>query len=304
LQEEEGEDGVHTAETVGYIAVEAGGDTTSGTAQTHDGVNHTVHTLVLGDTFDDAVVLAETQTINGGNTATVVIDSQDNDTVDLFVEEEQSNDSETTHIDETIGVVAFEDGLIPCFAPGAMIETPYGPRPVQTLTEGDMVLTRDHGPCPIRWVSHTILGAADLSANPNDRPIHIAAGAIAPGIPERDLIVSPQHRFLIEGWKAQIMFGQEEVLVPAKSFINDHSVRVLRPNRIEYFHLLLDNHAVIRANGAWTESLHAGELDKAILSPSCRDSLFRACPDLPSLSHSFGPLARPSLTVREGRLIA
>lgn len=304
LQEEEAEDGSHAAETVGYIAIEPGGSSASGTATAHGGVDHTVHALGLGDTFTDAVVVAETQTINGPNTATVVIDAQDNDSVDLFVEEEQSNDDEMNHIDETIGVVAFEDGLIPCFTPGSMIDTPYGARAIETLVEGDLVLTRDHGPCPVRWITHTSLGQSELWQNPDDCPIRISADAIAPGIPEQDITVSPQHRFLIEGWKAQLLFGQSEVLVPAKSFINTTSVRVLRPQQVDYYHLLLDAHSVVRANGAWTESLHAGELDKAILSPSCRDSLFEVYPDLRCFPHSSGPLARPSVSVREGRLVA
>lgn len=304
LQEEEAQDGTHAAETVGYIAIEPGGDADSGTAAAVGGVNHTVHTIGLGDTFNNAVVVGETQTINGPNPATVVIDAQDNDSVDLFVEEEQSNDDEMNHIDETIGVVAFEDGLIPCFTPGAMIDTPYGRRPVETLNAGDFVLTRDHGPCPVRWISNTHLTEADLARNPNDRPIRIAAGAIAPGIPEQDITVSPQHRFLIEGWKAQLLFGQDEVLVPAKSFINDHSVRVQSAQQVEYFHLLLDDHAVVRANGAWTESLHAGELDKAVLSTASRENLFQLFPDLRCHSQNFGPLARPSVSVREGRLVA
>ena len=183
LQEEEAQDGIHAAETVGYIAIEPGGDAASGTAATHGGVDDGTDTLPLGDTFTDAVVVAETQTINGPNTATVVIDGQTNSDVGLFIEEEQSRDSEMNHIDETVGVVTFEDGLILCFTPGTMIGTARGPVEVSRLCPGELILTADAGPQPLRWISRTRLSPARLQQCPELRPIRIRAGAIAPGFP-------------------------------------------------------------------------------------------------------------------------
>jgi len=305
LQEEEAEDGIHAAETVGYIAIQAGGDASSGTASAIGGVNHTVHTLTLGDTFSQAVVVADTQTINGGNTATVVIDSQTGSTVDLFVEEEQSNDSEMNHVDETIGVVTFEDGLILCFASGTLIDTVAGPREVSTLVPGDLVLTRDAGPQPLRWLSHTVMSPARLHTAEHLRPVRIRKGAIAPGVPDRDLTVSPQHRMLIGGWKAELLHGASEVLVPAKALLDDGSVRPAPwHGGVCYYHLLFDRHQVITANGALSESLHAGELDKSDLTPGARTELLTLFPDLTWLGRGFGPLARPAVTVQEGRAFA
>lgn len=305
LQEEEGQDGIHAAETVGYIAIQGGGDASSGTAAVFDGVNHTTHTLSLGDTFTQGVVVAETQTINGGNTATVMIDGQTSSTVGVFVEEEQSADSEMNHIDESIGVVTFEDGLILCFTPGTLIDTVAGPREISTLVPGDMILTRDAGPQPLRWLSKTRISAEQLAHCPHLQPIRIRKGAIAPGVPDRDLIVSPQHRILIDGWKAELLHGSSEVLVPAKSLINDGMIRPATTARgVEYLHLLLDGHHVIAANGTATESLHAGELDKSDLAPDARQELLSLFPDLGWLGRGFGPLARPSLTVQEGRAFA
>lgn len=305
LQEEEAEDGIHASETVGYIAIQAGGDAESGTAAAFGGVNHTTHTLTLGDTFSNGVVVAETQTINGGNTATVVIDGQTGSSVDLFVEEEQSNDSEMNHIDETIGVVTFEDGLILCFTGGTMIQTVTGPREVSSLVPGDLVLTRDAGPQPLRWLSRTEIAPPRLQQMPELRPIRIRKGAIAPGVPERDLTVSPQHRMLITGWKAELLHGASEVLVPAKALLDDGPVRPAEcPEGVSYFHLLFDRHHVITTNGAQTESLHAGELDKSDLMPGARHELLTLFPDLTWLGRGFGPLARPSVTVQEGRAFA
>jgi len=305
LQEEEAEDGIHAAETVGYIAIQTGGDASSGTAGLFGGVDENTDTLSLGDSFTQGVVVAETQTINGGDTATVVIDGQTASTVGVFIEEEQSQDSETNHVNETVGVVAFEDGLILCFTPGTLIETACGPREVTSLRPGEMILTRDGRPQPLRWLSHTRVSPAQLAMCPHLRPIRIRKGAIAPGVPDRDLIVSPQHRMLIDGWKAELLHGAAEVLVPAKSLINDETIRpVDAPEGINYYHLLLDDHQVITANGTATESLHAGELDKSDLTPKARYELLSLFPDLGWLGRGFGPLARPSLSVQEGRAYA
>lgn len=305
LQEEEAQDGVHAAETVGYIAVEPGGSAASGTAATHDGVDHTTDTLALGDVFSDAIVVADTQTINGPNTATVVIDGQTNSNVGLFIEEEQSQDAEMNHIDETVGVVAFEDGLILCFTPGTLIDTAGGPREVSQLRPGDLVLTVDAGPQPLRWISRKYIDPIRLRRNLELRPIRIRAGAIAPGVPARDLTVSPQHRMLISGWKAELLHGASEVLVPARSLRDDaHVLPAPWRDGVCYYHLLFDRHHVVTANGAPTESLHAGELDKSELDPEARAELLALFPDLRWLGTGFGPLARPTVSVREGRAFA
>lgn len=145
LQEEEGEDDNHASETVGWIAIQPGGDVDSGTAQTFDGVDENVDVLSLGDVFSNAIVVVETQTIRGGNPETARIDSQTNSNVGVFIQEEQSGDSEVGHVNEEVGIVAFENGLIPCFTTGARVHTAKGHRRVETLRPGDQVVTRDHG---------------------------------------------------------------------------------------------------------------------------------------------------------------
>ena len=142
LQEEEAEDGVHSAETIGWIAIEPGGDATSGTAGAHGGVTHSTDVLGLGTTFTNSVVLAETQTLNGGDTATVVIDSQSNTSVGVFIEEEQSANAEVGHTNETVGIVAFEDGVIPCFTVETLIQTPSGIINVEKLNVRRFVADR------------------------------------------------------------------------------------------------------------------------------------------------------------------
>lgn len=295
LQEEEAEDGLHAAETVGWIAVQPGAGAVTDTT-----VTHVPEAINLGGTFTDPITLAETQTINGGNPETVQIASiNGSDEATVFLQEEQSDDSETNHINETVGLVTFEQGQILCFTPGTLIDTPFGPRDVATLEVGDLVLTADQGPQPIRYVARRRLSPADLHLAPHLRPVTIRAGALAPGLPTRDLTVSPQHRMLLTGWRAQLHFGLEEVLVPARGLVNDNSILVdHRPAPVDYIHLCLDQHQILTAHGAQTESLLPGALEKSDLPPAAREELFTLFPHLRSASGMGDPAARPILPMR------
>jgi len=281
LQEEEAEADDHGFETVGWIAIQAGGDADSGTANTFGGVDENVDTLTLGDTFGDAIVIAETQTINGGDTATVVIDNQTNSDVSVFIEEEQSNDSETNHIDETVGIVAFEDGLIPCFAAGSLIQTAEGQKAVEALSTEDRVVEHTGQKTPVLAALRRTLKSEDLERHPNLRPIRIASGALGAGLPHRDLLVSPQHRMLVSSKVAERMFGAREVLVAAKRLTDLPGIFVdLDAQEVTYVHLVLDHHAVIFAEGAPTESLYVGSETLKSLAPEARAELEALFPDL------------------------
>ncbi|MEL6410954.1 MAG: Hint domain-containing protein [Pseudomonadota bacterium] len=260
LQEEENEDGVHALETVGYIAIQSGGDANSGTADTFNNFDEVTRTYSLGDTFIDAIVVAETQTINGGDTATVVIDGQSNSDVDLFLEEEQSRDNEMGHVLETVGIVAFEDGLIvACLTLGAMIDTPEGPRAVEALKTGDLVSTYDNGAQPLDLTLSRHLAQGELRQNPSMRPVRILAGALGQGLPKRDLLVSPQHRFLVRSPVAKRMFGTGEVLISANKLTVLPGVFVDQDiDAVTYIHLVFQTHQIIFAEGAPTESFFPG----------------------------------------------
>jgi hypothetical protein len=126
---------------------------------------------------------------------------------------------------------------------------------VADLTVGDLVLTLDHGPQPVRWVGHTMLPKAVLAAKERFRPIQIAQDAFGIGKPCRPMRVSPQHRIFIDGWRAQLYFGDEELLATAVNLCNDHSIRREDcAQDVTYIHLLFDQHEVIWSDGLLTES--------------------------------------------------
>ncbi|MEE2861238.1 MAG: Hint domain-containing protein [Paracoccus sp. (in: a-proteobacteria)] len=170
---------------------------------------------------------------------------------------------------------------VTCFASGTMIETPQGPVPVEDLQPGDLVLTRDHDAQPVRWIGSTGLDKAMLTEKPHLRPIRIKAGAIGPNLPDRDLVVSPQHRILVRSKIAQRMFSTAEVLVAAKQLLLLDGIDVADDlHEVEYFHLLFDRHEVIVSNGADTESLFTGPQALQSVGPAARREIFELFPNL------------------------
>lgn len=134
-----------------------------------------------------------------------------------------------------------------CYAAGAAIETEEGPRPIETLQPGDRVVTLVDGrrvPQPIRWVGHR---RVDLETHRDRRavaPIRIRAGALADGVPARDLLVSPPHAIALDGH-----------LIEAWRLVNGTSiVREMTMASVDYHHIELDHHALILAEGAAAET--------------------------------------------------
>ncbi len=140
---------------------------------------------------------------------------------------------------------------VPCFVAGTMIFTAKGPRAVETLQPGDMLLTRDCGMRPVRWV-----GQVTVDGRGRHAPIRFMPDIYGNS---RALLVSPNHRMLITGWKAELYFGEHEILIPAKKLVNGETVCISPCEKVTYLHVLLDRHEVIYAEGAATESLHPGD---------------------------------------------
>ena len=183
-----------------------------------------------------------------------------------------------------------------CFTSGTRIATLSGDRRIEDLVEGDLVLTMDRGYQPIRWIGSTkVRATGDLA------PILIRKGALGN---DRDLRVSPQHRMLLQGWQAEMLFGEEEVLATAKSLVNDHSILRDEGGEVEYFHILFDTHEIIYAEGAPSESFYPGEQGWKALDQATRDEILMLFPELEASDHaSYGASVRASLKHGEGQLL-
>ncbi|MFU8777767.1 MAG: Hint domain-containing protein, partial [Roseovarius sp.] len=265
-------------------------------------------TLFGGD-GDDLFILQDfaapggTITITGGEG-----DETNGDTLFLTPNQRKSDITFTNTDDAAGGLSGFfttPDGTlvnfseienIICFTPGLRILTPRGERPVESLRAGDLVITRDHGPQPIRWIGRRTVPGVDRFA-PVRVAAHVLDGARAP------LLVSPQHRFLFTGYRAELLFGCDEVLVAARHLIDGLAVTQVEQATVTYIHVMFDEHEVIYAEGAATESFHAGEIGISAISDPAREELFAVFPELRSNPNAYGATARPCLRRHEARLL-
>lgn len=145
---------------------------------------------------------------------------------------------------------------ITCFTPGTGIATRAGLAPVETLSIGDRVLTRDHGFQPVRWVGKRQVSCAKFPTTPNSLPVLIRADALGPGRPERDMIVSPRHRVLTTDRLHLSMTGESEALIEAGALVGQPGIMCVVPHQLTYVHVLFDQHEVILSDNTWSESFH------------------------------------------------
>jgi Hint domain len=132
----------------------------------------------------------------------------------------------------------------PCYCRGTLIMTEQGEVPVERLRIGDRVMTGSREARPIKWIGRRSYSGRFALGQTQILPICITAGALDDGVPRRDLWISPNHAMHLEG-----------VLIEAKDLVNGVSIyQAETVDQIEYFHIELDSHDLIIAEGAWSES--------------------------------------------------
>lgn len=222
-----------------------------------------------------------------------------------------NNESGTVQFYDTLGnllgTMSFSniETIIPCFTPGTLIDTARGPVPVEEIAVDDLVLTRDSGYRPVRWVGRRDLSLADLVAHPELRPIRIGQGSLGPNCPARDMLVSPQHRMLITGARAELIAGETEVLVAAQHLTGRPGIARAKAEAVSYIHLMFDEHEIVRADSAWSESFQPGQASLDGMEDVQRDEILALFPELASLATNPGayPAARLSVKSHEARAI-
>ncbi len=169
---------------------------------------------------------------------------------------------------------------IVCFTPGTLIATPKGEVAVEHLRVGDKVITRDNGIQEIRWMGAKEMGWHDFAGNPHLRPVMVKAGSLGNGLPERDMMLSPNHRLLVANDRTALYFDEHEVLVAAKHLIGGKGIHQVESVGTTYFHFMFDQHEVVLSNGAWTESFQPGDYTLKGLGNAQRNELMELFPEL------------------------
>ncbi|WP_274963515.1 Hint domain-containing protein [Thioclava electrotropha] len=270
-------------------------------------------TLVGGADADRFIDLVPGDTIDGSETGDDfdIIDLSDWGWDNVAVHRDAANPENGT-IDfydgngAVVGTVNFSniEKVIPCFTPGTLIATHSGARAVESLQVGDRILTRDSGFQVIRWIGTRALSAAELLAKPEFRSIKIAPGALGANQPEREMRVSPQHRILLTGPRAQLIAGEPEVLAAARHLVGLPGIEIdEEAEAVTYIHVMFDNHEIVFSDGLWTESFQPGQATMNDMDQAQRAELLALFPELDGEVESY-LAARPSLKRHEARIIA
>jgi Hint domain len=135
-----------------------------------------------------------------------------------------------------------------CFLRGTKILTTEGERKIEDLAVGDLLPTMLGGPRPVQWIGRYPYKKSDPSKPwaESARAVRIARSALAPSVPHADLYVTAAHSLLFDG-----------VLVPAELLINETTITRYEPedDEVEFFHVKLESHDVVYAEGALAETL-------------------------------------------------
>nr|WP_298952392.1 Hint domain-containing protein [uncultured Methylobacterium sp.] len=130
-----------------------------------------------------------------------------------------------------------------CFATGTRLRTARGEVAVEDLRVGDQAVTVGGASRPIRWIGSRSLDGRGTALPSAQQPVRIRAGAFGDGLPVRDLLLSPGHPVLVG-----------DHLVPVMSLVNGTSLARMPVEAVTYWHVELDAHDILLAEGLPAES--------------------------------------------------
>jgi hypothetical protein len=133
---------------------------------------------------------------------------------------------------------------IACYCAGTLILADHGEFPVETLQIGDRVITMSDVMRPIKWIGKRSYGGRFIMGRKDILPVCFKTGSLGDGVPKRDLRVSPHHAMYLQG-----------LLIEARDLVNGLTVtQAEQVDEVEYFHIELESHDVIVAEGALSET--------------------------------------------------
>ena len=263
-----GDAGQWTAETItgaygSQLVIDSDGNWT----YTADNANATIQALDAGETLTEVFTITSTR---GTTTVTITINGTDEP---------------------------------PCFVAGTLMETPHGKRPIEDLRAGDEIVTADNGVQRIRWIGSRAIRFGEGAELRALQPVVLRAHALGPGVPDRDIRLSPMHRVLVRDPLAQLLTGEAEVFCPVTRLVNGRSIVRQDVSEVEYFHILFEDHQILRAHGCDSESFFPGRVGLEGFADETREEVLTLFPDLRALPESYGQTARRVLKRFEADLV-
>ena len=180
------------------------------------------------------------------------------------------------------GVASLDASLPLWLAPETNVRTPCGPRRVENLRPGDLIVTRRDGLQPLRMIWKRTIAASEIAADPSLAPVAMKPRAVGPMMPQTELRLAGSHKLLVPGYRLEGLEDTDACLVRARELVNTtDDVWVDRTNRdITYFNLVFDCHQIFAANGLPVESFLPSPTSVCSLEDAVREELGRVLPDL------------------------
>jgi hypothetical protein len=188
-------------------------------------------------------------------TGDIASDSDLSSAQDLTISNLGANGAQTAHQGALLSqgsVSAAADGIqyseivvqsVPCFCPGTRIAIPGGETLVEALQIDDEVRTL-YGTARVKWIGRRSYDGRFIAGNPLALPVTVRADALAPGVPARNLMLSPGHALFVDGH-----------LLPAWRLVNGVSItQAVAVAQVSYLHVELDRHDIIFAENCPAES--------------------------------------------------
>jgi hypothetical protein len=174
-------------------------------------------------------------------------------------------------------------------AEGANLRTPCGLRRIEIVRPGDLIVTRSNGLQPVQMVWKRRLTRQQLEQHPDLAPVRLRPRAIGPMMPQRDLLVAPDHRLLIPGCRIAGVPDAVSVLTEARKIAGssdavfvDHDVE-----SVTYYQLVFESHQVLAVNGLPVESYLPDAAAIQALGGEMRDALEERFPDVLNAPESY-----------------
>lgn len=179
---------------------------------------------------------------------------------------------------------------------GANLRTPCGPRRVENIRKGDLIVTRDNGLQPVRMVWKRSITAAEIAADPSLAPVMLKPRAIGPMMPQRDLSLGGAHRLLVPGWRLLDVPETTSCLIPARDIagVSDAAYVDRSADQVTYYNVVFDHHQVFCANGLPVESFLPSTTNMCALDRSVTDDITRMFPELLRSPSAYPPAEYPT----------
>ena len=172
---------------------------------------------------------------------------------------------------------------------GASVRTPCGPRRVEMVRPGDLIVTRDNGLQPVLIAWSRRVSSAEMALSPELSPVRIKARALGPMLPQQDILVAQDQQVLVPGFRLQGKNDSEGRLVEAGVLAEaSDSIYVDRAREsVTYYTFVFEQQQVFTVNGMPADSFLPRKESIGLLNDVMREGLFQKFPKLKARPTSY-----------------